>query len=238
MHLVRVTQLEQFRKWMTGCFYVNEQSVIDSLSGEFQGNNKTRIGTAGHKVVEEGDRSILLDSTIVCPENFETGVITIDEEYYSRYSIRQLKTLIDHREKLQDAFHEQKYGKEYKTEHYPIHVGGTIDIIHGITLRDSKFVFINPDFSNYTESCQWKFYLEFLGLDIFYFDLFEFKGYKDEMKLNVSALELIPHEEVQCIRYKNMEQDNQKLLEQFVDWIETKNLRHLLLTKEQYFGNE
>lgn len=233
MHLVRVTQLEQFRKWITGCFYVNEQSVIDSLSGEFQGNNKTRIGTAGHKVVEEGAKSVWANGF------YDDALIQVDDEYTSMYSWTQIDTLINHRNtKLQDAFHEQKYGKEYQTEHYPIHVGGTIDIIHGITLRDSKFVFRSPDFINYTESCQWKFYLEFLGLDIFYFDLFEFKGYKDEMKLNVSALELIPHEEVQCIRYKNMEQDNQKLLEQFVDWIEIKNLRHLLLTKEQYFGNE
>lgn len=233
MHLVRVTQIEQFRKWITGCFYVNEQSVIDSLSGEFQGNNKTRIGTAGHKVVEEG-----MDCTYLNASQ-QDWIVPIEDEYCTIFNRKQINELVNHRNtKLQDAFHEQKYGKEYQTKHYPIHVGGTIDIIHGITLRDSKFVFRSPDFSNYTESCQWKFYLEFLGLDIFYFDLFEFKGYKDEMKLNVSALELIPHEEVQCIRYKNMEQDNQKLLEQFVDWIEIKNLRHLLLTKEQYFGNE
>lgn len=230
MQLIRVTQLEQFRKWMTGRFYVNEQSVIDSLSGDFQGNNKTRIGTAGHKVVELG-KDCVYTSWLNSPP-----IIPVDNEYFSRYNWGQISTLYKHRDSIEGAFHEQKYGKEFQTKHYPIYVGGTIDIIHGITLRDNKFVFRSPDYSNYTESQQWKMYLEFMELDIFYFDLFEFKGYKDEMKLNVSSLEMVQHEPLECIRYKNMEQDNQLLVEQFIDWIEFRQLKHLLMNKEDYFN--
>lgn len=231
MQLIRVTQLEQFRKWMTGCFYVNEQSVIDSLSGDFKGNNKTRIGTAGHLFVEKGGDCLFTDVNDSIP------IIPIDDEYYSRYSWEQLKILDTHRrETIPSAFHEQKYGKEFQTKHYPVYVGGTIDIIHGITLRDNKFVFRSPDYSNYTESQQWKLYLEFMELDIFYFDLFEFKGYKDEMKLNVSSLEMVKHDPLECIRYKNMEQDNQRLVEQFIDWIEARQLKHLLMDKKDYFN--
>lgn len=231
MKLVRVTQLEQFRKWITGCSYVTEQSVIDSISGEFQGNNKTRIGTAGHKFVEMGGDCLFTN------ENDSIPIIPIDDEYYSRYSWEQLQILDNHRrENLPHAFHEQKYGKEFQTKYYPIYVGGTIDVVHGITLRDTKFVFRSPDYSNYTESQQWKMYLEFMELDIFYFDIFEFKGYKDEMKLNVSTLDLVQHEPLECIRYKNMELDNQKLVEQFIDWIELKGLKHLLMDKNDYFN--
>lgn len=229
MYLVRVTQLEQFRKWMTGCFYVNEQSVIDSLSGDFQGNNKTRIGTAGHKVIEEGLPAIYTGIG-------DNHLISVDDEYASLYSFHNIQKLCFHRENnLVHAYHEQKNGKDYETKHYKIHVGGTQDVIHGITIRDTKFVFRNPDYSNYTESCQWKFYLEFLGLDLFYFDLFEFVGYNDAMKLNVSTLELKQHEPIQCVRYKNMELDNQQLLNEFVDWIEFRGLRHLLKQKEEYY---
>lgn len=235
MYLVRVTQLEQFRKWMTGCFYVSEQSVIDSLSGNFQGNNKTRIGTAGHKVVELGLNATLKDYSVLTNEVDPTAIITVDDEFYSRYSMDCIKVLLNHRFQISGAFHEQKNGKDVQTRHYPIHIGGTQDVIHGITIRDTKFVFRVPDYSNYTESCQWRFYLEFLGLDLFYFDLFEFKNYKDEMKLNVSSLELIQHEPIECIRYRNMEKDNQLLVEQFVDWIELKGLRHLLKQKEDYY---
>lgn len=228
MQLIRVTQLEQFRKWMTGCFYVNEQSVIDSLSGDFKGNNKTRIGTAGHKVVELG-----LCCSFMGYE--DKHLVQVDDEYASLYNMKQLEILLHHRDSINGAFHEQKYGKEFQTKNYPIYVGGTIDIIHGITLRDNKFVFSTPDYSNYTESQQWKLYLEFMELDIFYFDLFEFKGYKDEMKLNVSSLEMVQHDPLECIRYKNMEKDNQRLVEQFIDWIEFRQLKHLLMDKNDYF---
>ena len=229
MRLIRVTQLEQFRKYLTFSSYVSEQDVIATLSGEFKGNNKTRIGTAGHRIVESGNNALVADT------HNNTFIIPIDDEYYARYSNTQVQTLRCHREALNGSFHELKHGKTYQTAYYPVHIGGTQDIIHGITIRDTKFVFRNPDPYNYWNSCQWKFYLEFLGLDVFYFDLFEFKGYKDTMLLNVSDLDLVPHEPLQCIRYKAMEQDNRLLVETFVDWVETKGLTHLLMTKEQYY---
>lgn len=229
MLLVRVTQLEQFRKYLSFSPYVEEKDVIASLSGEFTGNNKTRIGTAGHKIVENG----VFAAYPILNDNW---IITIDNEYYSCFNGNQIRMLQEHRDSLSGAFHELKHGKTYQTRHYPIHVGGTQDVIHGITVRDTKFAFRKPDPYNYWDSCQWKFYLEFLGLDVFYFDLFEFKGYKDEMKLNVSSLELIQHEPLECIRYKAMEQDNLNLVESFVDWIETKGLTHLLMQKENYYG--
>lgn len=228
MLLVRVTQLEQFRKYLTYSPYVTEKDVIASLSGEFTGNNKTRIGTAGHLIVEDGLAAANVDHN-------DTWLIPIDDEYFSRFSREQVLLLNKHRNSLRGAFHELKHGKTYHTRHYPIHVGGTQDVIHGITVRDTKFAFHSPNPYNYWGSCQWKFYLEFLSLDVFYFDLFEFKGYKDEMKLNVSSLELKQHEPLECIRYKTMEQDNQRLVESFVDWIEVKGLRNLLIKKEQYY---
>lgn len=228
MLLARVTQLEQFRKYMSGYSYVEEKDVIASLSGEFTGNNKTRIGTAGHRVVEDG----LPAATLTFNDNW---IIPVDNEYYSCYNGKQIRQLIEHRQSLPAAFHELKHGKDYNTRHYPIHIGGTQDVVHGITVRDTKFVFRKPDYSNYTDSCQWRFYLEFLGLDVFYYDLFEFVGYDDKTKLNVTSLELKQHEPLICIRYKNMGQDNQKLVEGFVDWVEYRGLTHLLKEKETYY---
>ena len=55
--LIRVTTLEAFRKYIEQSDYANyeitEQSVIDSIVGEFKGNEYTRIGTAFHRIVEE-----------------------------------------------------------------------------------------------------------------------------------------------------------------------------------------
>ena len=228
MRLVRVTQLEQFRKYMSGCSYIEEEDIIASLSGEFTGNNKTRIGTAGHAIIEKGFNNLFVDDD-------NTWIAPIDNEYFARFSADQVNLLLEHRLSLPAAFHELKHGKNYNTRHYTIHVGGTQDIIHGITVHDTKFVFRKPDYSNYTDSCQWRFYLQFLGLDIFYFDLFEFIGYQDDMKLNVALLELKQHKPLNCVRYKNMEQDNQNLVENFVDWVEYRGLTHLLKQKETYY---
>ena len=57
MKLVRVTQLESFRKYLEGNedkdrFITSEQDVIDGLTGVFTGNEYTRIGTAFHRIVE------------------------------------------------------------------------------------------------------------------------------------------------------------------------------------------
>ena len=56
--LVRVTQIEAFRRWTEQSDYDNfeitEQSVIDGITGTFAGNDLTRIGTAFHSIVETG----------------------------------------------------------------------------------------------------------------------------------------------------------------------------------------
>ena len=56
--LIRVTQLEAFRKYIEQSDYasyeITEQSVIDSITGVFTGNFYTKIGKAFHKIIEEG----------------------------------------------------------------------------------------------------------------------------------------------------------------------------------------
>lgn len=56
--LVRVTQIEAFRRYFYQSEHDNyeipEQSVIDSITGAFQGNEMTRIGTAFHALVQTG----------------------------------------------------------------------------------------------------------------------------------------------------------------------------------------
>ena len=56
--LIRVTQLEAFRKYIEQSDYasyeITEQSVIDSITGVFTGNFYTKIGKVFHKIIEEG----------------------------------------------------------------------------------------------------------------------------------------------------------------------------------------
>ena len=124
--LIRVTTIEAFRKYMEQSEYANfeitEQSVIDSITGVFEGNAYTRIGTAFHKIVEEG--------TPQC-EKIEAGERTFF--YYGKeqkepipcgrifdiegnkviLDVPQCKVALAYRNEHPDAFHEIRLYKDF-----------------------------------------------------------------------------------------------------------------------------
>ena len=69
--LIRVTQIEAFRRYVEQSEYDNyeitESSVIDSISGSFTGNCQTRVGTAFHAIVETG-----CQPCVVAPAGYRT----------------------------------------------------------------------------------------------------------------------------------------------------------------------
>jgi galactose mutarotase-like enzyme len=72
--LVRVTQLESFRKYITGdedrdLFVVTEQDVINSITGVFTGNECTRIGTAFHRIIEGNTDGVEKIAEVYGPES-------------------------------------------------------------------------------------------------------------------------------------------------------------------------
>ena len=74
--LVRVTTIEAFRRYIEQSDYDNfeitEQSVIDNIVGEFQGNQYTRVGTAFHAIVETGF-SLVLSHLLVIEHSHTTA---------------------------------------------------------------------------------------------------------------------------------------------------------------------
>ena len=237
--LVRVTQIESFRRYIEQSDYDNyeitEQSVIDSISGSFQGNTKTRIGTAFHSIVETGkpvcrkaepgQRTYLAygkEKTEALPAgrifNIEGHEVTLD--------IAQCKVALDYRNEHPDAFHEYRTYKDYG----PAVVTGQADMIDCLEIRDikTKYSSVNPD--DYVRSCQWRFYLDMFGADTFHFDLFCFHGYNEERHgYDVRGLELTRYTpQITCRRYDGMERDTRNLLDQFLDWCQFRNLTHYL----------
>ena len=81
----------------------------------------------------------------------------------------------------------------------------------------------------YYSSCQWKFYLELLGLDTFSLDFFLFKGYKvDKHGYDVSELSMIRPDSIDLYRYDSMEGDNRLLVERFCEFVLMSNLYDFL----------
>jgi len=213
--VIRVTQIEKYRRYRDGVSesYDTEQSVIDSLSGAFTGNELTTIGTAGHLVIENGSY----------------GIYTTPKQIFKQFGVvfteEQTLTMFIHARHLTPTVPEIRLNKTFVTPKHTIIVSGQMDVLQGTVIRDNKFKFSPPKLMEYFNSYQWRIYLSIFGLDRFIYDIFEFSGHDER---DVSKYTLTPHEPFECLRYKAMEQDIESLIGEFCDWMDFRDLWHYL----------
>lgn len=238
--LIRVTQIEAFRRWLEQSEYdnyeISEDSVIESITGKFEGNEYTRIGTAFHSIVETGkpvcsrvdagEREFLYYGKPQV-EPVPAGRSFCIDGHDVVLDIAQCKVALEYRDEHPQAFHEYRTYKDYGD----CVVTGCADMIDGTEIRDIKTKYSAPRDADYINSCQWRFYLEMFGLDTFRFDLFVFEGYKlDKHGYDVRGLPLVRHTPaITCYRYAHMEEDNRRLLTSFLDWCEARKLTEHLI---------
>lgn len=232
MKLVRVTQLEKFRRFISGQYdYETEQNVIDCITQEFKGNNYTYIGTAFHKIVEgdtkgvtqvpAGERTYLYYNKPKTEPLPKGRCFNIDGHSVILDGL-QCKVALDYRNEHPDAMHEVREYKRYQD----IAITGCADIIDGYEIRDIKTKYSQPDDKDYINSCQWRFYMELFEADTFHFDLFQFEGYDtDRHGLDVRGIPLKRYTPpITCYYYPDMEADNRYLINEFLKWIEFRKL--------------
>ena len=237
--LVRVTQLESFRRWMVqpeaDGWEIPEQSVIDSVTGGFQGNEYTWVGTAFHAIVETGrPKAVRVPAGT---RRFQLRGKEVEEPlpegrrieaggHWVTFDKPQCQAALDYRGEHPWAFHEYR---RYMDMGQAV-VTGCADMIEGTELRDIKTKLTAPRDSDYRDSCQWRFYMQLFGCSTFHFDLFEFKGYDRERHgLDLRGLPLGRREPITLYRYRGMERDNERLLSMFLDWAERRGLTEHLM---------
>lgn len=222
MKRIAITTLETYRKFLAGDEWTDQDAMIAAITTPFQGNAYTRIGSAFHAIVEQGES--------VIEELPEMGKFRVTVDGWPViFNDEQIGMALKYRAKLPYAFHEEWIGREYDTPSMPIWVHGRVDVLHGIFVRDIKTKYSKVAYDDYANSSQWKFYLDFTGLDTFYFDLFEFPGYKiDKHGYDVSSLGIKPYGAIECIRYNGMEEENRQLVCDFTDFIVKHNLTSFL----------
>ena len=223
MKRISITTLESYRKMLSDKDeWTTQESFIRDLKTPFQGNEYTRIGSAFHAIVEQGESII--------EELPEMGKFRVTVEGWPvTFNEEQVAMALKYRSKLPYALHEEWIGREFETPSMNIWVHGRVDVLHGLFVRDIKTKYSAVKYDDYAESAQWKFYLDLTGLDTFYFDLFEFPGYKiDKHGYDVSSLGIRPYGAIECIRYDGMAQDNKQLVCDFTDFIVKHNLTSYL----------
>lgn len=196
----------------------SEASLIESLEGKFTGNPKTMFGTAYHSLIEKDFKYSK------AKKRFIVGDFHFTEE--------QAKPGIMYKRAHESMVHEMVVSKIYETKYFPIQVSGRIDGIEGLYIRDIKNKFREPKVQEYMQSIQWSCYLDMLDLNTFYFDLFEIKNYPeflpDKAPYFFPDVEVIAHEPIECLRYKDMDKDILELLNFFLEYIHNRNFIHLL----------
>lgn len=245
---VSATLLEKFRRYYVADdsnTWDTEQSVIDQLTGAFTGNEKTRVGSAFHKLIEDGKPEMVVWEG---EESFHLSQGHLFTE-------QQANVAYEYKKAHPAMFCEVPAGKFYNTLLANFYLSGKVDGIEGVVVRDAKTKYSTPDAQSYIDSCQWKFYLDIFGLKTFFYDVFEVKSWpKDgltttlvrtsdpvvagddyegvseciEPVIDLTKLRIMEPQEISCFAYPAMRRDLQDLLNAFAEWVNDRNLWHLL----------
>jgi hypothetical protein len=224
MKRISVTTLEKFRRFITeASAYDTEASLIESLKGLFKGNDKTKFGGAYHKLIEGEYHKHNDEIKVKC---FEKNIL--DEFVFtSPQAVPALAYRLNH----PALTHEMNVSKIYDTIHGSIQVTGRVDGIEGMLTRDVKTRFKSLDVQEYIDSSQWKFYLDMLDSNIFFYDVFEVQGFKElpaKQPYRMNDVRIIAHDPIRCNRYETMMSEINTLLNDFIEYINNRKFFDLL----------
>lgn len=223
-HRVSATTLEKFRRFMADASsYDTEAALIESLEGKFEGNDKTKTGSAFHKLIEEPEAA----KTVV----YDGAKYMVSENI--AFPLPVAAAALQYRKAHPQAVYEVPGSKVYQTVKHAVQVTYRLDSLVGAQVRDAKTKYRNPSVTEYQESSQWKFYLDATGAKVFYYDIFEVKKFK-ELPAPVNGVHylkditVVYHEPIPCYTYLGMHDECTRLVAEFMEYIELRNFFHLL----------
>lgn len=231
MKRVSLSILTTFNSWLNDDAFTTRQDVIDMVVSPFEGNAYTRLGQAFHSIVEHGKK--------VCTELPDGRIRVLSDDGQDCYfNSAQVQVALDYKARFPNALHEVPRSKLYHTAEGDIYVTMRIDLIDGLVIHDIKTKYGIIDDAPYYLSPQAPFYMEVLGLNEFYYDLFKIERYntkaptQDVSQMGISVYEPSIH----VIRYPKMEHDNLLLVQEFIKFAKENNIYDKLkdYNPEQY----
>jgi hypothetical protein len=183
--LTRVSNIETFRRWRLD----EEQTTADLVARltDFQPTEAMLAGTAFHKALE-----------LATPGDYDTlhaNGYTFrleDDAAIALPSVRELRCF-------------GEYG--------PLRVTGQVDALYGRRVEDHKTTgYFNAD--GYLEGCQWRFYLDLFGADVFRWNVFEIAPVRGE----AMTYTVKPPHTLEQVRYPGLHADCMKLAADYYDF--------------------
>ena len=172
--LARVSNIETFRRWRQD----ESQDMGDLIARlrDFQPTEPMLAGTAFHKALElaqPGEYAVL-------EANGYTFHLEDDGEI-ALPAIRELRC----------------YG-----QYGPLRVTGQVDALEGLRVEDHKTT-ANFNADTYLEGCQWRFYLDIFGCDVFRWNVFVIQPVRGKEKTYTVA----PPQFLEQVRYPGLHDD-------------------------------
>src|SRR5687768_9998987 len=150
--LARVSNIETFRRWRAD-EAATPADLVARLT-DFQPTEPMLAGTAFHKALE------LAEPGEYAQLHAHGYTFLMPDAVLALPSVRELRCF-------------GSYG--------PLRVTGQVDCLYGTRVEDHKTTaYFNAD--GYLEGCQWRFYLDIFGADVFRWNVFEIKPVRGEEK--------------------------------------------------------
>lgn len=182
--LARVSSIETFRRWRLD----EEQDAADLVARltDFQPTEAMLAGTAFHKALEHAPPG---EYDELSADGF---VFVLPDSDLALPDIRELRAY-------------GRYGL--------LAVTGQVDGLHGKRVEDHKTTaYFRPD--GYLEGCQWRFYLDIFGADVFRWNVFEIAPMSDEERVYMVK----PPHVLEQYRYPGLHDDCMDLARDFFEF--------------------
>lgn len=223
---VSVSKIDSFHKFIHRAnedneAWNNEANFLATLRGEFKQLESAKYGECFHAIIEgtakHGNFEIN-GSGDVTDGYLWKGILIPEAQAQHAIAYREAHTL---------GVPEVPVIKKYWTKDFDLIVTGKVDRLIGNWIRDTKTKYSSPDIQeDYIDSMQWRLYLEMLGLDTFWYDIFQVSGYKEASDCLKAKIK--PLEPLMLKRYPDMPQDCQSAVQELADYLTFKNLLHLV----------
>lgn len=230
MKRISVSILESFRRMQEKISsFDTEECFIKKLAGEYLPTEKTIVGTGFHSLIEG-----MFNKT-------EAGWLTEDDNGNRVVFTDKQKGCADY---ISGLFmlprFEQKIYKEYTGADGKILLSARLDCIENDTITDFKTTFHKPFEKVYTDSLQWKAYLDITGLKNFIFQpievrKFKFSGSNNELIISPDT-EFLACNPIKLSWYEGINTEIEDWISECTNYIYDKGLEKHLKEADEYIA--